>query len=47
MATSETTLTGVATQQAYAIGVTAYIWGYPMVIMQRSRDAMTKAAMHR
>jgi hypothetical protein len=23
--------------------VSAYIWGYPMVIMQRSRDAMTKA----
>ncbi len=30
-------------KQAYALGVTAYIWGYPMVVMQRSRDAMTKA----
>jgi hypothetical protein len=29
--------------QAYAIGVQAYIWGYPMVVMQKSRDAMTKA----
>ena len=29
-------------KQAYAIGVQAYIWGYPMVVMQRSRDAMTK-----
>jgi hypothetical protein len=31
-------------KQAYAIGVQAYIWGYPMVVMQRSRDAMTKAS---
>jgi hypothetical protein len=29
-------------QQAYVLGVQAYIWGYPMVVMQRSRDAMTK-----
>jgi len=29
-------------KQAYAMGVQAYIWGYPMVVMQRSRDAMTK-----
>jgi len=29
-------------KQAYAIGAQAYIWGYPMVVMQRSRDAMTK-----
>ena len=29
-------------KQAYALGVQAYIWGYPMVVMQRSRDAMTK-----
>jgi len=28
--------------QAYALGVQAYIWGYPMVVMQKSRDAMTK-----
>ena len=28
-------------KQAYAIGVQAYIWGYPMVVMQKSRDAMT------
>ncbi len=28
--------------RAYAMGVQAYIWGYPMVVMQRSRDAMTK-----
>jgi hypothetical protein len=28
-------------KQAYALGVQAYIWGYPMVLMQRSRDAMT------
>ena len=30
-------------RQAYALGVQAYIWGYPMVVMQKSRDAMTKA----
>jgi len=30
-------------KQAYALGVSAYIWGYPMVVMQKSRDAMTKA----
>jgi len=30
-------------KQAYAIGVSAYIWGYPMVVMQKSRDKMTKA----
>ena len=30
-------------KQAYAIGVQAYIWGYPMVVGQKSRDAMTKA----
>ena len=30
-------------KQAYALGVNAYIWGYPMVVMQRSRDAMTRA----
>jgi len=30
-------------KQAYALGVQAYIWGYPMVIMQtRSREGMTK-----
>jgi hypothetical protein len=29
-------------EQAYALGVLAYIWGYPMVVMQKSRDAMTK-----
>ena len=29
-------------QQAYSLGVQAYIWGYPMVVMQKSRDAMTK-----
>jgi len=29
-------------KQAYALGVQAYLWGYPMVVMQRSRDAMTK-----
>ena len=28
--------------QAYALGVQAYIWGYPMVVMQKSRDAMTR-----
>lgn len=31
-------------KQAYAIGVQAYIWGYPMVVMQKSRDAMTKVS---
>lgn len=30
-------------KQAYALGVQAYIWGYPMVVMQKSREAMTKA----
>jgi len=29
-------------EQAYTLGVLAYVWGYPMVVMQRSRDAMTK-----
>ena len=29
-------------KQAYALGVQAYIWGYPMVVMQKSRDAMTE-----
>ena len=29
-------------RQAYSFGVQAYIWGYPMVVMQKSRDAMTK-----
>ena len=29
-------------EQAYALGIQAYIWGYPMVVMQKSRDAMTK-----
>ena len=30
-------------KQAYALGVSAYIWGYPMVIMKtRTRDLMTK-----
>jgi len=29
-------------KQAYALGVQAYIWGYPMVVMQKSRDAITK-----
>ncbi len=29
-------------KQAYALGVTAYLWGYPLVVMQKSRDAMTK-----
>ncbi len=31
-----------ASKQAYALGVQAYIWGSPMVVMQTSRDAMTK-----
>jgi hypothetical protein len=29
-------------KQAYSLGVQAYIWGYPMVVSQKSRDAMTK-----
>jgi hypothetical protein len=29
-------------KQAYSIGIAAYIWGYPMVVSQKSRDAMTK-----
>jgi len=28
-------------KQAYAFGVQAYIWGYPMVVMAKSRAAMT------
>ena len=28
-------------KQAYALGVQAYIWGYPMVVMEKSRVAMT------
>jgi hypothetical protein len=31
-------------KQAYALGVQAYIWGYPMVVMQKSRDVMTRAS---
>jgi hypothetical protein len=31
-------------KQAYALGIQAYIWGYPMVVMQKSRDAMTRAS---
>jgi hypothetical protein len=31
-----------ASKQAYTLGVAAYIWGSPMVVMQTSRDAMTK-----
>jgi hypothetical protein len=40
----QSTLTSDEAQakQAYALGVQAYIWGYPMVVMQKSRDAMTK-----
>ena len=34
--------TSTEAKQAYVMGVQAYIWGYPMVVMQRSRDAMTK-----
>jgi hypothetical protein len=30
-------------KQAYALGVQAYIWGYPMVVMERSRVAMTSS----
>jgi hypothetical protein len=33
---------GAKAKQTYALGVQAYIWGYPMVVMQKSRDAMTK-----
>ena len=29
-------------KQAHALGVQTYIWGYPVVVMQKSRDAMTK-----
>ena len=40
----DTTTPGDAkSKQAYALGVSAYLWGYPMVVMQKSRDAMTKA----
>ena len=44
-AQSSTTLTPdeAKAKQAYSLGVTAYIWGYPVVVMQKSRDAMTKA----
>jgi hypothetical protein len=34
-------------QQAYALGVQAYIWGYPMVVMQKSRNAMTRGGVMR
>ena len=30
-------------KQAYALGVQAYLWGYPMVVMQKSREAMTSS----
>ena len=42
MSTDDTTTMSTAAKQAYVMGVQAYIWGYPMVVMQRSRDAMTK-----
>ena len=42
MSTDDTTTMSTAAKQAYTMGVQAYIWGYPMVVMQRSRDAMTK-----
>lgn len=42
MSTDDTTAMSTAAKQAYTMGVQAYIWGYPMVVMQRSRDAMTK-----
>ena len=41
MSAAETS-TSTEAKQAYVMGVQAYIWGYPMVVMQRSRDAMTK-----
>ena len=43
-ASAQQTLTSdqAEAKQAYALGVQAYIWGYPMVVMQKSRDAMTK-----
>ena len=31
----------VKAKQAYALGVQAYIWGFPMIKMQGSRDLMT------
>jgi hypothetical protein len=40
--TSPMTPDAAQSKQAYALGVQAYIWGYPMVVMQKSRDAMTK-----
>ena len=42
MSTDDTTTMSTTAKQAYTMGVQAYIWGYPMVVMQRSRDAMTK-----
>jgi hypothetical protein len=42
MSTDDTTTMSTAAKQAYTMGVQAYIWGYPVVVMQRSRDAMTK-----
>lgn len=35
------TLDEVKAKQAYALGVQAYIWGFPMVKMQGARDMMT------
>jgi hypothetical protein len=42
MSTDDTTAMSTTAKQAYTMGVQAYIWGYPMVVMQRSRDAMTE-----
>ena len=42
MSTDDTTTMSTTAKQAYTMGVQAYIWGYPMVVMRRSRDAMTK-----
>jgi hypothetical protein len=42
MSSDDKAAADTASKQAYAMGVQAYIWGYPMVVMQKSRDAMTK-----
>jgi len=42
VSSGDTSPTTAEAKQAYVTGVQAYIWGYPMVVMQRSRDAMTK-----
>jgi hypothetical protein len=43
MAADKLSLDEAREKQAYAFGVQAYIWGYPMVVMNKSMSAMTSS----